>query len=95
MTRSRWIPARYRRRVHKRAASWCEVRWSGCLGGQSLEYHHRRMFAEGGRHKTANLVLACDACHSLIHYRLQGLAAGSGLLMVRHPRRAWVRFFDR
>lgn len=96
VTRGRYIPVRYRRRVRKRAASWCEVRFEGvCLGGQDLEFHHRRMWAHGGRHTTRNLVLACDSCHSSLHHAQYNLAMSVGLLMARHPRRAWVRLFDR
>jgi len=94
--RSRHIPVRHRRSAMRRAAGHCQVRWSMCAHGTRLEYHHRRTFAEGGTHRSANLVVACRPCHEAIHYAHSGQALQDGLL-VRHrnPWKRWVAYWER
>lgn len=97
--RGRYVAVRFRRRVCRRSAMVCEVRWVGCLVFEGLEFHHRRMFSDGGRHSSRNLVHVCDVCHKRIHGGSG--SAGSleahalGLLLSRHPWRAWRRLDQR
>lgn len=96
VTLSRYIPASTRNAVELRARRQaeqvpCQVQIPGvCRIDDHREFHHRRMFARGGRHTQANLVVACDSCHVFIHRHVRW-SIGAGLLVIFHPRRYWRR----
>ena len=92
--RSRYIPVKAKRTAMRRAAGTCQVRWAGCEQDHRLEYHHRFMFADGGSHRSANLVLACRHCHEAIHWREPGEAMVDGLLLTKNPWRRWRAYWE-
>lgn len=84
---------RYRveRRARRLTLAPCEVLIPGVCNPETWrEFHHRRMFAHGGRHTYANLVVVCDDCHKFIHSN-PAWSMRAGLLLDFHPRRYWRR----
>ena len=69
------IPPATRRFVLSRARHRCER--PGCSHTRFLEVHHKVPRAKGGSNDAENLMVACSACHALLHSQQSSLMVKS------------------
>jgi hypothetical protein len=84
------IPQKTKSIVLKRDGGKCKI----CGKSNNINFHHIKPKAENGNHDVSNIILVCNACHSLVHQGYIEIKGESGSIKINYKNKQITTFSD-